>query len=128
MRLLLDTHAFLWFIEGSSRLSLDARVAIEDVNNERYLSVASLWEMSIKAAAGKLEITRPIQTLIQRHIEGNGISLLPIHGEHLETLIELPNHHKDPFDRVILAQAHVEDLVLISCDGHFAAYDIELLW
>jgi len=128
VRLLLDTHAFLWFIEGSARLSLDARAAIEDSNNERYLSIASLWEMSIKAAAGKLEIPRPIQTLIQRHITGNAIDLLPIQGEHLETLISLPNHHKDPFDRVLLAQAQVEDLVLISCDGNFDAYDVKLLW
>ena len=125
---LLDTHAFIWFIEGNEELSTSAREAIEGPNNQRFLSIASLWEMSIKASVGKLEVTRPIPQLIKKHIEGNDIKVLPVRGEHLEAMIDLPMHHRDPFDRLMLAQAMVEDLVLISRDGYFKSYDVDLLW
>ena len=128
MRLLLDTHALIWFIEGSPRLSARAREAIEALENECWVSVASLWEMSIKAARGNLEVTRPIPRLIREHVEGNEMSLLQVGGEHLEALIELPHHHKDPFDRLMIAQAATESLTLISCDSRFDEYQVKLLW
>ena len=128
MKLLLDTHTLIWFLEGNKRLSSWAREAIESNENECWVSLASLWEMSIKAARGRLEVRRPIPRLIQEHLEGNDIQLLHVNGEHLEALIKLPYHHKDPFDRLIIAQAAVESLTLVSCDGQFKAYPVELLW
>ena len=128
MRLLLDTHALIWFIEGNPRLSARAKEAIETIGHECWLSVASLWEMSIKAARGNLEVTRPIPRLIREHIEGNEMGVLQVSGEHLETLIGLPYHHKDPFDRLMIAQATTESLTLVSCDDRFKEYQVDVLW
>ena len=125
---LLDTHAFIWFIEGNEDLSIAAREAIEDPEHQRFLSIASLWEMSIKASLGKLQVTRPISQLIKKHVEGNDIQVLSINGKHLDAMIDLPMHHRDPFDRLMLAQSTVEDLVLISRDGYFKSYDVDVLW
>lgn len=96
--------------------------------NQRYLSVASLWEMSIKASYGRLEIMRPISALIQEHVSGNDIAVLPIRDAHLEGLFELPLHHKDPFDRVMIAQARAERLTFVSCDRYVTDYDVDVLW
>jgi len=128
MRLLLDSHAFLWFIMGSANLSVNARALIEDPANERLLSVASLWEIAIKTSLGKLTLSAPFDELIPAQLKLNGIDLLNIKVDHLSTLTTLPFHHRDPFDRLIIAQAIVEKLPVISLDGAFDAYGVTRHW
>lgn len=128
MKLLLYTHAFLWFIEGSDELSKEARRQIEDSENVRLLSIASLWEMAIKVSIGKLEVPLPFTRLVREHVEGNAIEQLPVEAEHLDAQRALPFHHRDPFDRLMIAQAQVEHLSVVSKDEAFEKYDIALLW
>jgi PIN domain nuclease of toxin-antitoxin system len=128
MKLLLDTHAFLWFIEGNQNLSLTAQNAIKSPTNQRYLSIASLWEIAIKVSIGKLEIGMPLTELVNREVYGNAIEMLEIHSHHLDTLAGLPFHHKDPFDRLIIAQGLTENIAIITKDGLFANYPVTLIW
>ncbi|MEM6327130.1 MAG: type II toxin-antitoxin system VapC family toxin [Bacteroidota bacterium] len=127
MRLLLDTHAFLWFIGGNERLSRSAREAILDRESERFVSIASLWEMSIKAGLGRLDVPRPFERLLREHVIGNAMEVLPIRPLHLDVLTDLTQHHRDPFDRLILAQATVERLTIVSRDAEFERYGVPLL-
>ena len=128
MNLLLDTHAFLWFIAGNSSLSRKARAAIEDENNRLLLSVASLWEIAIKVSLGKIKLSEPFGTLIPEQLTANGIDLLDISVEHAALVATMPFHHRDPFDRLIAAQARVENITLISTDEVFEVYEIVRLW
>jgi PIN domain nuclease of toxin-antitoxin system len=128
MNLLLDTHAFLWFIAGNSSLSRKARVAIEDENNRILLSVASLWEIAIKVSLGKIKLSEPFDILIPEQLTANGIELLDISVEHTALVATMPFHHRDPFDRLISAQARVEDMTLISIEEVFDVYEIVRLW
>lgn len=128
MSLLLDTHSFLWFIAGSSKLSEPARLSIENPETELYLSIASLWEMAIKISLGKLQLGEAFGELIPAQLSQNGISLLQISVDHTAGVIQLPFHHRDPFDRLIIAQAQSENLPIISTDSVFDAYDIERIW
>ena len=128
MRLLLDTHAFLWFIMGSANLSVNARALIENPANERQLSVVCLWEIAIKTSLGKLTISAPFDELIPAQLMLNGIDVLNIKADHLSTLTSLPFHHRDPFDRLIIAQAIVEKLPVISLDGVFDTYGVTRHW
>src|SRR5881394_53712 len=128
MKLLLDTHAFLWFIMGSANLSVNARALIEYTSNERFLSVASLWEIAIKTSLGKLTLSAPFDKLIPAQLDLNGIDLLNIQVDHLSTLATLPFHHRDPFDRLVIAQAIVEKLTVISLDGGFDLYGVTRRW
>lgn len=128
MKLLLDTHAFLWFISGSDKLSVHAKELIENTGNERYLSVASLWEMAIKVSLGKLKVPLPLTRLVREHVTGNAIEVLPIEPEHLDEQRKLPFHHRDPFDRLIIAQATVEKMEVVSRDEAFTAYEIRCTW
>ena len=122
MKLLLDTHTFLWFIGGNPELSSYARKLIENLENERLLSIASLWEMSIKASIGKLKLELPFTQIVTDHIDGNAIKLFHITPEHLDTLTILPFHHKDPFDRLIIVQAQSENMTIVSRDEVFDNY------
>jgi len=128
MRLLIDTHTFLWFIMGNSKLSLKARALIEEEGNEKLLSTASLWEMAIKISLGKLSFAEPFSELIPQQIEINGIKLLNIGINHLSRLTSLPFHHRDPFDRLLVAQCIVERLPLASADSVFDDYPVERIW
>jgi PIN domain nuclease of toxin-antitoxin system len=128
MRLLLDTHAFLWFIEGDSRLNVMMRTLIAEPANPVYISTASLWEMSIKISTGKLGLSQPFQILIPQQTTLNDITLLHIEIAHLNTVITLPSHHRDPFDRLIIAQAMVEGLPIASADKAFDLYAVTRLW
>ena len=128
MRLLLDTHSFLWFIAGSAKLSERARVQVEDLDNAVYLSVASLWEIAIKVSIGKLSLSRPYEELIPEQLEHNEIEVLTINLEHLAVLTRLPLHHRDPFDRLIITQAMVEDLPIVGKDDDFERYPVRLIW
>jgi len=128
MNLLLDTHTFLWFIAGDSSLSAAGRSAIEDVNNSLYMSVASLWEIAIKVSIDKLELSEPFETLIPNQLAENGIELLNISVEHTAFIVSMPFHHRDPFDRLIAAQAKVEKMTLVSVDEVFDLYGVARLW
>ncbi|OQY46988.1 MAG: PIN domain nuclease [Candidatus Parabeggiatoa sp. nov. 2] len=126
---LLDTHTFLWFITANPKLSHRARMLIEDMANKRLLSVVSLWEITIKASQGKLKLSIPFTDLVTTQIQGNAINLLPITPEHLQVLFTLPFHHKDPFDRLLLAQAMTETIPIISKDAIFQQYaDVQVIW
>jgi len=128
VRLLLDTHALLWFISGNSRLSPAARSAIEDGNNDVYISAASLWEIAIKVSIGKIELSEPFEVLIPQQLAENEIELLDISVEHTILVTSMPFHHRVPFDRLIAAQAKIEQLTLISVDEIFDLYGVERLW
>nr|VFJ60407.1 MAG: PIN domain nuclease, a component of toxin-antitoxin system (PIN domain) [Candidatus Kentron sp. DK] len=122
MKFLLDTHIFLWFIDANPKLSSSARQLIEDPVNERLLSVASLWEMSIKASIGKLRLALTFPEMVENHVDGNAIELLHVGPEHPETVRTLPFHHKDPFDRLIIAQSQSENIPVLSQDEIFDEY------
>lgn len=128
MKLLLDTHAFLWFIAGDAQLDSHARSLIEDMGNERFLSVASVWEVTIKASLGRLVVPMPPSALIRDHVWANAIVLLAVIPEHLDVLHGLPYHHKDPFDRLMIAQAFQEGMVLLTKDQALSAYDVQVAW
>lgn len=128
MKLLLDTHTFLWFINGSLNLNNYSRHLIEEQTNRRFLSVASLWEMSIKISIGKLTLPMSIPDLIVEQVYGNAIKLLSISPEHLEILRTLTFHHKDPFDRLIISQSIHENIPVLSRDTSFDSYSIKRLW
>ena len=128
MNLLLDTHALLWFLAGDPRLSTTARAAIEDLGNTRWFSVASAWEIAIKASLGKLTLTGPFHELIPVQLRSNSIQLLPIAPEHLNGLLTLPFHHRDPFDRMLVSQAVVENATLVSADATLDRYAVPRLW
>jgi PIN domain nuclease of toxin-antitoxin system len=128
MRLLLDTHTFLWFIEGSSNLSDTVKNLIEDQGNQRFLSIASLWEISIKVSIDKLKLDMTITELLKQQVYGNAIELLEIRAEHLDELAKLPFYHKDPFDRLIITQSLVERIPIVTRDSLFERYPVQTLW
>jgi PIN domain nuclease of toxin-antitoxin system len=128
MKLILDTHSFLYFIEGSPRLSTPARALIEDLNNDKLISKASLWEMAIKVSIGKLTLAHSFEILIPQQIADNGFDLLNIEMEHVCVVANLPFHHRDPFDRLLIAQSMAEDFPIVSNDTKFDEYHIQRLW
>ena len=128
MKFLLDTHAFLWFISGDTALSKTARSAIEDENNDVFISPASLWEIAIKASVKKLTLREPFDILIPKELAKNEIELLGISVAHLALVSSMPFRHRDPFDRLIAAQAKVEQMALVSADEVFDAYEVTRLW
>ncbi len=128
MNLLLDTHTFLWFIDGSARLSPSARELIEDQGNAKLVSVASLWEMGLKISLGRLELAQPFEELIPAQMRMNGFGLLPLRIPHVAKMISLPFHHRDPFDRLLVGQCLAEGLSLVSVDPAFDKYSVRRLW
>ncbi len=128
MKVLLDTHTFLYFISGSPDLSNVARTAIETPNNQRFLSIASLWEISIKVSIQKLQIGMSMSELIRRQVHGNAIEILQIEPHHLDQCVTLPFHHKDPFDRLIIAQSFSENMPLVTKDSAFRTYGLSMIW
>ena len=127
MKLLLDTHAFLWFINDDPKLSNHLKEIIEDTNNISYLSVASLWEMSIKFNLGKLTLNPNYEKFVEREVTTSTIQLLNIELEHLRINATIPFHHKDPFDRLIIAQSMAEDIPIVSVDSAFDKYAVNLI-
>ncbi len=128
MRVLLDTHTFLWFISDSPKLSSTVKEIIEDEDNEKLLSIISIWEMAIKQSIGKLNVGNPFKEFIEQQISVNSTNILNINIEHINTIFELPLHHRDPFDRLLIAQAMVEKIPIISADTAFDTYSITKLW
>ena len=128
MKLLLDTPALLWFIAGSSSLSDAARRLIEDTGNEKFVSIASIWETAIKVSIGKMSLSSPFDDLFPHQLQINGFDLLPVKVEHASVIAALPFHHRDPFDRLLIAQAIQEKLTLVSIDEVFDDYGIARMW
>lgn len=128
MKVLLDTHTFLWFIQGNDNLSDIARASIEDLKNQKLVSTASLWEIAIKVSIGKLEIGMSMPELIKREVLGNTFQIMRIEPAHLDELSKLPFHHKDPFDWLIISQSLAEDSPIISKDKVLSAYAAQLIW
>jgi PIN domain nuclease of toxin-antitoxin system len=128
MRGLIDTSTFLWFISGDSRLSHTAKTLISEIDNEIFLSIASLWEIAIKISVGKLELSMSYDNLLSVQIEENEIKLLPIEKYHLKELVKLPFYHRDPFDRLIISQGIAENIPILTCDRLFNDYPIEKIW
>lgn len=128
MRLLLDTHAFLWWIGDDPRLPAKARKLIAGERNEVFLSVASAWELAIKTRIGRLRLTEDLEGFVTKHVAINGFEVLPVHLLHALHVSTLPDHHGDPFDRILVAQAQVENLVLVSGDEQIARYPVTVAW
>jgi PIN domain nuclease of toxin-antitoxin system len=126
--LLLDTHAFLWWVEDSPRLSRKARAAIGKPEETCYLSLGSCWEMAIKISLGRLKIEGSVDRFIAEHMAASGMQPLPVRLPHLARVATLPFHHRDPFDRLLAAQALVEDLTVVSTDPVFKRYGISRIW
>lgn len=131
MKFLIDTHTFLWFVAGSLELSETAKKLLENNNNHIFISIASLWEISIKTALEKLQILGHYKTVID-DVTQNEIEILPINFTHTVMQNQLPFHHRDPFDRIIVSQAIVEKMHLISRDSIFDAYleniEVKRIW
>jgi PIN domain nuclease of toxin-antitoxin system len=127
MKILLDTHAFLWWDSEPEKLSERALELCQDPENLLLLSAASVWEMQIKIQLGKLKINLPVADLIHQQ-EENGIGILPVHLSHVLALSDLPPLHRDPFDRLLVAQAIVEDAAFISADPLIAQYPVKAIW
>jgi PIN domain nuclease of toxin-antitoxin system len=128
MKVLLDTHAFIWWDGAPDKLSPQARAACQDRTNLLLFSVASAWEMQIKLQLGKLHLRLPLAEVIASQQQTNDIQVLPIVLSHVLALQGLPAHHRDPFDRLLIAQANAEEATLISHDSVFADYPVQVLW
>jgi PIN domain nuclease of toxin-antitoxin system len=126
--LLLDTHAMLWFFWDDPQLSAAGNALIEDANNRKLVSIASCWEIAIKVGLGKLELGESSRSFLPREIARNNFELLPINLDHATTVEGLPFHHRDPFDHLLVAQAIVESLPVISADAIFDQYGLSRLW
>jgi PIN domain nuclease of toxin-antitoxin system len=128
MRVLLDTHAFLWFITADPRLGEPARQILSTGGNQVLLSLASVWEIAIKVRIGRLPLPLPLDTFIPEQLRLNRLDLLPITLEHTFEVARLPLHHRDPFDRLLIAQAIGEGIPIVSADEAFDAYPVERHW
>jgi PIN domain nuclease of toxin-antitoxin system len=128
VKLLLDAHTFLWWTLEDERISPKAIDLIGNIENEIYFSVASAWEIIIKYQLGKLILPTEPEVFIPEHLEINQFSVLPISLYHAFTIRELPYHHKDPFDRMLVAQSKVENMAIISADVKFKKYDVKIVW
>jgi len=128
VNLLLDTHAFLWYVLADPRLKEAARGAIDDIGNGVWISPVSYWEMAIKVSMGKYRLRREFQEFFEYNLAVNRFDLLPIDIQHAAELSRLPFHHRDPFDRMLAAQAIVEGATLVSSDRAFDEYSLSRLW
>ncbi len=128
MKVLMDAHSFLWFVNGSSQLSDRAKIIIENPANDKFLSVANIWEMAIKISLGKLSIAQPFEQFIPHQLLINGFEMFEIKFDHVAKVIQLPFHHRDPFDRLLIAQSLVEQIPVISADIIFDLYAVQRLW
>jgi len=128
MKFLLDTHTLIWAATLDDQLSVKAKQIILDCNNKLFLSVASIWEMSIKASIGKLILQQPLEQIINEQIQINSIHILNIESAHALGVASLPWHHRDPFDRLLIAQSEIEKLTILGCDTVMDSYGISRIW
>lgn len=124
MKFLIDTHIFLWFINNDPQLSPTAKTLLES-DVELLLSVASLWEIAIKISTGKMTLPKPFEIFIPEQLQQNDITVLPIATNHLTYITALPFHHRDPFDRLLIAQSIVEGIPIVSVDAAFDPYKVD---
>ena len=127
MQILLDSHALLWFLEGNEKMPEATVEIINTPENEIYVSIVSIWEIAIKFSIGKLQLDGGVDTLI-KNIEENGFSILDVSTEHVNTVAELHFIHRDPFDRMLVAQAMVEGISIMTIDSNITKYDINSVW
>jgi PIN domain nuclease of toxin-antitoxin system len=125
---LLDTHAFLWFVLNDSKLSLSAKTTIEVGSNQILVSPANYWEIAIKISCGKYRLHDTFEAFWEKGMNENQITVLPITLNHTAQLLDMPFHHKDPFDRLLIAQALAEGIPLVSSDTRFDAYGVQRIW
>lgn len=128
MRLLLDTHAFLWWATGNAKLPPSAGAAINSADNELFISSVIAWEIMIKAGTGALILPTPARELIDRPLAHGDAAELPVKLTHALRVGELPKHHKDPFDRLLIAQAMIEGLTILTLDGLIKQYGVDTFW
>lgn len=128
MRLLLDTHVLLWAHAQRSRIPPSVWELLDDLSNELLLSAASSWEIAVKYAAGRLPLPQPPARYVPERMRNSGIVGLPVDHAHALEVAVLPHHHRDPFDRLLVAQARVEGLPLLTADRRLEPYDVELVW
>ena len=128
MKVLLDTHAFLWFVNDDPQLPQRVRDLLEDEQTEVYLSLISAWEIAIKCSIGKLQVPDPVESFVAREALQNDLLLLPLELRHIGQVEVLPLHHHDPFDRLLIAQGIVEGIPVVSIDKKFDAYQVKRLW
>ena len=128
MKLLLDTHAFLWWLEGSPALGRRARAEVANPDNEVFLSIASCWELAIKVSLGKLRVAQSLERFIPEQLTRNGFALFGVELRHVARVANLPFHHRDPFDRVLVAQALQDELAIVSADRIFRKYGVTVVW
>jgi len=128
VNLLLDTHALIWFLEGNTKLSSPARRYIGDPNNGAFVSIVSLWEIGIKLSSGRLEFQDSFEEIFPAELDRNGFLLVPVKIAHIAHVTSLPFHHRDPFDRMLIAQCHVEGFSIVSADAAFDGYAVSRLW
>lgn len=128
MKLLLDTHAFLWWVTDDERLSQNARKRIAEPRNEVFLSAVSTWEIVVKASLGRLSLVERLDRFVMRQLETNAFTPMPLQLSHAANVWALPDHHKDPFDRLLVAQALVEGLMLVTDDRQVRRYPVKIVW
>ncbi len=128
MKILLDTHALLWLITGDKRLSKTCRKMFLDTENRLYFSIVSLWEICIKKSLDRISLKNNWLDIIQEEMKANSVQWLSVEVSHCSKVTDLPFHHQDPFDRMLIAQAIIEDLSILSRDSRFSAYDIKCIW
>ena len=128
MRILLDTHAFLWWITDDPHLSPYVREVISSGDNELFLSAASGWEIAIKAKLGRIKLPDKPELFISEQLTLNAIQSLPIQMSHALYVYKLPNHHSDPFDRMLISQAQLEELPILTADPQFSQYQVRVIW
>ncbi|BAY07982.1 type II toxin-antitoxin system VapC family toxin [Calothrix sp. NIES-2098] len=128
MKLLLDTHVLIWSAGNPEKLSQKVRNLLIDTNNLWFASIASFWELQIKSQLGKLNLSSPLPNFIETQQRVNNLQILPIELSHIYALESLPNHHRDPFDRILIAQATLEKMPLLSIDVIFDAYPVQRIW
>ena len=128
MKLLLDTHALLWFLADDPQLSEKSAQHIESLDHVKYVSVAALWEITLKLGNGKLSLTGKFDEVFPASLERNGFEVLPAELPHLSRLLTMPFHHRDPFDRLQIAQAAVEGMTIVTRDPEFPKYGVPTLW
>jgi PIN domain nuclease of toxin-antitoxin system len=128
MRLLIDSQSLIWYVDQDHLLSSAAHSAMTDPNNDLLLSAATIWEISIKVGLKKLSLSMPYKQWITKAIADLGMTVLPITVEYADVQAGLPRHHRDPFDRLLVAQAQVESMALVSADTGFDPYGIDRLW
>ncbi|MBI3650689.1 MAG: type II toxin-antitoxin system VapC family toxin [Acidobacteria bacterium] len=128
MNLLLDTHTFIWWADAPEKLSDTARQALEDEHNRLLLSLVSIWEIQIKVQLGKMKLHLPLKDLVESQEQANDLAILSVTKEHIFALDHLPFHHKDPFDRLLIAQGVIEKTAIVSADTKLSIYAVNLIW